>query len=88
MGWVLVAAGLIVIVWALYASYNIFTGKNSSVQNIVVAPGYADEEQIKRFGVTGARFVAIRQAAKNLFDGFREFEKQNPDSNIHLLLVN
>lgn len=27
VGWVLLVAGLIIIVWAMYSSYNVFTGK-------------------------------------------------------------
>ena len=29
-GWVLLAFGLAIIIWALYSSYNIFTGKSSA----------------------------------------------------------
>ncbi len=50
MGWVLLTAGILIIAWALYLSYSIFTGKTEPPQifgQIESAPA-GQQEEVKR----------------------------------------
>ena len=63
-GWALIAAGLIIIVWSLYSSYNIFTGK------AVVPEFFKMEGKISQIPATGGKIptspTELQQNIENL----------------------
>ena len=44
MGWILLIAGILIIFWSLYSSYNIFTGKRPAPQVFQQEEGFSQTE--------------------------------------------
>lgn len=72
----------------MLASHRLMNTSELEYNDILLRPGYIPEEA-RQYGITAfTRDQALRQVARNLFEGWRKMQKVAPENKLRILVAN